>query len=1078
MNRSIRIPAAALCALAVFLSTFHHAFGGDWLMWRADAQRSGVTAASLPDSLHLLWSRELPKVRPAWENEERLHFDASYHPVVIGKNLIVASPNDGSVAAFQTDTGSELWRFYTNGPVRVAPAASSKGSVYIGSDDGYLYCLDSQSGKQLWKLRAAPEERSEYYHLGNSRLVSFWPVRGGPVVSEDEKTVYFGSGIWPSMGVFVYAADANTGKMRWLARDAHFLPDTRIDHNYLHEAGISPQGHLAIAGETLVVANGRSMPARLDLRTGELLHFVQGYRNGDSRVTVSGNLALVGSRGIMDLKTGLEVGAAPFLEAGKDAPQGWDWSKKDQFEGPFYRYKFFKGCDYRSVLENGIAYGAENGVVYTYDLAGGKITRYDAKDAGRVLKPVRLELPLLWKYQGRTGEKNAQSTPNSLVKAGDQLYTHFDNTLIALKIHPSGGKNAPELVWSMKLPETPLELVAGDDKLFAVGESGAIHCLGGAKPTSVTRYQIDETSDVNETGINRAAQLLAASGVSAGYALVLGIKNGALVKDLLEDSNLSVIAIDSDLGKMTDLRRRLSVDGPWQERFQGIAADPERIEIAPFLASLITSELPRETCDGRVFEMLRPYGGVACFEKPARDDNSPDFLIERRKGALPGSANWTHETGDAARTYFSRDKRVKSPLAILWYGDGEDYGFHKRKDYGHGVKPMVAGGRLFALQIASQMMHAVDAYTGRLLWKCKVDDSARYAAWPDALYVAQGRSIDVIDAATGETRDTWRIDFGDAPEVKMDTPVNATDIRVTEKTVLAGLRFNNEHKVEKGRWDSRFVAVFDRASGEQLWSRRAAQRYSTAAVAIAKDTIYCIDSHSPVSIFDMRKGDDRKKADQLKSTILALEAKTGREKWNYILDNPPAELRSIHFLGLRTADDWLACSTDKNLVIAGKNSRTVALDLDTGKLIWERNSKGQQPLIIAGDTFFNQVGHTYETATGKVLNGNRLFARGGCNYAVGCENLIFLRDNCAAYVDVESREQYNLRNIRSGCSASLVAADGLLNAPCFSVGCICNYPLQTSFAMFHLPESGGWIHHHDPDEKSDTPATGEAPVNQ
>ncbi|WP_196251354.1 hypothetical protein [Gimesia maris] len=28
--------------------------------------------------------------------------------------------------------------------------------------------------------------------------------------------------------------------------------------------------------------------------------------------------------------------------------------------------------------------------------------------------------------------------------------------------------------------------------------------------------------------------------------------------------------------------------------------------------------------------------------------------------------------------------------------------------------------------------------------------------------------------------------------------------------------------------------------------------------------------------------------------------------------------------------------------------------------------------------------------------------------------------------------------------------------PCFSTGCICNYPLQTSFAMVHQPEVSQW----------------------
>jgi hypothetical protein len=39
--------------------------------------------------------------------------------------------------------------------------------------------------------------------------------------------------------------------------------------------------------------------------------------------------------------------------------------------------------------------------------------------------------------------------------------------------------------------------------------------------------------------------------------------------------------------------------------------------------------------------------------------------------------------------------------------------------------------------------------------------------------------------------------------------------------------------------------------------------------------------------------------------------------------------------------------------------------------------------------------------------------------------------------------------VRSGCSNSLVAADGVVSVPNFAVSCICNYPVQTSFAMYH-----------------------------
>jgi outer membrane protein assembly factor BamB len=50
---------------------------------------------------------------------------------------------------------------------------------------------------------------SERKLLGNGRLISTWPVRGGPVVADGR--VYFAAGVWPFEGVFVYALDAETG---------------------------------------------------------------------------------------------------------------------------------------------------------------------------------------------------------------------------------------------------------------------------------------------------------------------------------------------------------------------------------------------------------------------------------------------------------------------------------------------------------------------------------------------------------------------------------------------------------------------------------------------------------------------------------------------------------------------------------------------------------------------------------------------------------------------------------------------------------------------------------------------------
>ena len=75
--------------------------------------------------------------------------------------------------------------------------------IYFTSDDGYLYCLSADKGKLQWKFRGGPNDRKI---LGNNRLVSTWPARGGVVL--ENGIAYFAASIWPFMGIFIHAIDA------------------------------------------------------------------------------------------------------------------------------------------------------------------------------------------------------------------------------------------------------------------------------------------------------------------------------------------------------------------------------------------------------------------------------------------------------------------------------------------------------------------------------------------------------------------------------------------------------------------------------------------------------------------------------------------------------------------------------------------------------------------------------------------------------------------------------------------------------------------------------------------------------
>lgn len=251
--------AAACCLAALPLAA------DDWPTWRLDSSRSADYEGPLPESLHLQWVRQLPPLQPAYQNP-RLQFDASYEPVVAEGRLYFGSSRDDSVTALDAASGQQLWKVHTEGPVRLAPVVWQQ-QVYFGSDEGHLYCVDAASGQLQWRFRAVPSGRMA---LGNGRLTSLWPVRGGPVI--DDGVLYFAAGVWSFEGIFIYALDAASGEVQWVNdRTGHLYG--QHPHDAEAFGGLTPQGYLLVQGDDLVVPCGTALPARLDRHTGQLKSF-------------------------------------------------------------------------------------------------------------------------------------------------------------------------------------------------------------------------------------------------------------------------------------------------------------------------------------------------------------------------------------------------------------------------------------------------------------------------------------------------------------------------------------------------------------------------------------------------------------------------------------------------------------------------------------------------------------------------------------------------------------------------------------------------------------------------------------
>src|SRR6187455_1364655 len=101
MRRSVAIGllALSLCATAA-----------DWPMAGGNAAHTSSVESPLPATLERHWAIDLPAQPVAWPDQVRLKDDGVYHPIVVGRHLIVASSLDDSATAYDVVTGRLAWR--------------------------------------------------------------------------------------------------------------------------------------------------------------------------------------------------------------------------------------------------------------------------------------------------------------------------------------------------------------------------------------------------------------------------------------------------------------------------------------------------------------------------------------------------------------------------------------------------------------------------------------------------------------------------------------------------------------------------------------------------------------------------------------------------------------------------------------------------------------------------------------------------------------------------------------------------------------------------------------------------------
>ena len=757
----------------------------DWPQWRFDSGRSASSPEVLSEKLSLAWKRAFPKRVQVWDdplNHDLMTYDRILEPIVAGGLMFVGFNDSDKVVAYSIQNSAERWRFYTDGPVRFSPVAWG-GKVYFISDDGYLYCLNAKNGTLVWKFRGAPGDQKV---LGNERVISSWPARGGAVIRDG--VLYFAASIWPFMGTFIYALDAETGEMEWV-NDGTSAQYIKQPHNAPSFAGVAPQGALVATQDYLVVPGGRSVPSVFDRSSGEFKYFhlaAGGKGNGGSFVVANDQhfFAHTRLRGVRayDLATGDQthfllnepvIDGEVIYAASDHALRIARRTETQDRLASAEKAKKKAGTAVQDARKLGDVEKIEKAETALADaeklvIELGAIVETVETDwredwKGNLIQAFDSKSEFLWELEA--------DASGDLIKAGNRLYAAGESTLSAFDLDEAGG--LPTLAWSLPVKGTVQRLLVANEMLFAVTLEGDILAYAGPESTAFqAKYEL-EPVPVPEAKWPIFEALVGGLDSKEGYALCYGLEDPRLLDILLRETDFHVVGVDSSVERVETLRYQYDEDqSVYGKRLSLHHGNPLEFHAPPYFASLVTvdsgllDEDQKEAFLAAAYASVRPYGGnlwvsgsedelptlrstaesmqleqavVDTFSfsvsRSSRESGNSSSVLDSilqltRKGALPGAADWTHQYGDIANTVKSDDQRVKLPLGLLWFGGSSNMDVLPR--HGHGPPEQVVGGRTIIEGMDS--ISARDVYTGRVMWKRTITNLDTYGIYFNESY--------------------------------------------------------------------------------------------------------------------------------------------------------------------------------------------------------------------------------------------------------------------------------------------------------------------------------------------------------